>query len=164
MSSSTPFIRLGLFALTAAIILSAATLHSRNELDAIESVTTRPVVTLGTISVRPSEEDLIAATALRQPLQVLPTVEVRASEEEVIAARIDPTDRIQIMSTISIRPSADEIAAAMLPVTANASASVDEDGGDMIGAVLTNAVAQHHRLRLDMPYYSFGKVLTSTHK
>jgi hypothetical protein len=94
-------------------------------------------------------------------MPTLPTVHVRASEEEVIAARIDPTDRIQILSTITITPSPEEVVAAMQPAAFDATADTDDQNGGNIGAVLSN-VADGHHLRLDMPYYSFGKVLTHT--
>ncbi len=166
MNASTPVIRLSLFALTGAMILGAATLHNRSVPAATAAAATLTAITLPTISVRPSAEKIAAANpTVEQSLPTLPTVYVRPSEEEVIAARIDPTDRIQILSTINVYPDAEAIAAAAQPaMIGNIVTDADEDGNGMLDAVLTEAVAEHHRLRLDMPYYSFGKVLARTHK
>ncbi|HEY8011251.1 MAG TPA: hypothetical protein VIE67_09660 [Rudaea sp.] len=164
MNASTPVIRLSLFALTGAMILGAATLHNRVPA-ATAAATTLTAITLPTISVRPSAEEIAAANAaVEQSLPTLPTVYVRPSEEEVIAARIDPTDRIQILSTITVYPDAEAIAAAAQPaMIGNIAPDADEDSNGMLDAVLIEA-AEHHRLRLDMPYYSLGKVLARTHK
>ena len=163
MNASTPVIRLSLFALTGAMILGAATQHSRSVPTAAAATLT--AITLPTISVRPSAEEIAAANAtVEQSLPTLPTVYVRPSEEEVIAARIDPTDRIQILSTINVYPDAEAIAAAAQPAMIGNITDADEDSNGMLDTVLTEAVAEHHRLRLDMPYYSFGKVLARTHK
>jgi len=171
MNASTPVIRLSLFALTGAMILGAATLHPRTEQAAAAMIPTATsmaassTVTLPTISVRPSADEIAAANAVAdKALPTLPTVYVSASEEEMLAALIDPTDQIQIMSTIRVYPDADEIAAAMQPMLGDATANADEDSGNAFGAVLSEAMSQHHRLRLDMPYYSFGKVLVHAHK
>jgi hypothetical protein len=171
MNSSTPVIRLGLFALTGAMILGTAALYSNAEhafagiASAAKTSTALATVTLPTISVRASAEEIAAANATVEPaLPVLPTIHVRPTEEEVIAARIDPTDRIQILSTIHVYPDAQELAAAMQPALNSTSADADEETGSTLGMVLSDAVAQHHRLRLDMPYYSFGKVLTRAPK
>ena len=157
MNTSTPAIRLGLLALTGAIVLGAATLHSNANPSATATSTLLPTVTLETVTVRPDADDTVAPAAA--PLPMLPTVYVTASEEEILAARIDPSDRIQILSTIRVQPSADEIAAAM-HATAVTQLGDDDDGG--IGGALTRVVVEPHRLRLDMPYYSFGKALTRT--
>jgi hypothetical protein len=166
MNASTPVIRLSLFALTGAMILGAATLHNRSVPAATAAATTLTAITLPTISVRPSAQEIAAANApAERSLPTLPTVYVRPSEEEVIAALIDPTDRIQILSTINVYPDAEAIAAAAQPaMIGNIATDADEDNNGMLDAVLTEAVAKHHRLRLDMPYYSFGKVLAHTHK
>ncbi len=155
MNTSTPAIRLGLFALTGAIVLGAAALHS-NANPAATAASTLPIVTLDTVTVRPDADDTVAAS-FAAPLPMLPTVHVTASEEEILAARIDPSDRIQILSTIRVQPSSAEIAAAMR-ATAVTQLGEDDDGG--IGGALTRVVVEPHRLRLDMPYYSFGKALT----
>jgi len=158
MNTSTPAIRLGLFALTGAIVLGAATLHSNANPSATATSTLLPTVTLETVTVRPDADDTAAAyVPAAAPLPVLPTVYVTASEEEILAARIDPSDRIQILSTIRVQPSADEIAAAM---HATAVTQLGEDDDGSIGGALTRVVVEPHRLRLDMPYYSFGKALT----
>jgi len=161
MNTSTPAIRLGLLALTGAIVLGAATLHSNANPSATATSTLLPTVTLETVTVRPDADDSVAAAYVpaAAPLPMLPTVYVTASEEEILAARIDPSDRIQILSTIRVQPSADEIAAAM-HATAVTQLGDDDDGG--IGGALTRVVVEPHRLRLDMPYYSFGKALTRT--
>ena len=171
MNASTPVIRLSLFALTGAMILGATTLHNRTEHAAAAMIPTATsaaalsAFTLPTISVRPSAEEIAAANATAdKTLPTLPTVYVSASEEEMLAARIDPTDQIQIMSTIRVYPDSNEIATAMQPMLGDASANADEDSGNAFGAVLSEALSQHHRLRLDMPYYSFGKVLVHTRK
>ncbi len=164
MNTSTPAIRLGLLALTGAITLGTASLYSNLEpvANAPAAPLAQPAVMLETVTVRPDPEDLALAHApAAAALPVLPTVRVSASEEEVIAARIDPTDRIQLMSTITVQPSAEEVAAAMR-ATAVAQIGGDEAGG--FGEALTRAVVEPHRLRLDMPYYSFGKVLTRSSK
>ena len=163
MNTSTPAIRLGLLALTGAIILGTATLHSSLESATAPSATSaaQPVATLGTITVRPSSEDVVASIPAAAALPVLPTVRVEASEEEILAARIDPTDQIQVLSAITVQPDAEEVAAAMR-ATAVTQVGGDEVGG--FGEVLTRAVVEPHRLRLDMPYYSFGKVLTRSSK
>ncbi len=118
------------------------------------------VPTLATVSVRPSEEDIVAAfTADARPLPTLPVVQVTASEEERIAATIDPTDRIAVMSTIRVLPSAEDLAAA------NAS-TVVADASDDAGSILNTVIeaARPHRVHLDMPYYSFARVLTHAPK
>jgi hypothetical protein len=161
MNTSTPVIRLGLLALTGAIILGTATLYSNPGTTLSSAATsTLPTTTLETITVHPSAEDDLVADVAAAALPVLPTVAVGASEEEVLAARLDPTDRIQIMSAITVQPSAEEIAAAM------SSAAVAQVGSDddSFGETLVRAVAEPHRLRLDMPYYSFGKILTRSSK
>ena len=162
MNTSTPVIRLGLLALTGAIILGTATLYS-NPSTALSSAaaSTLPTTTLETITVRPSAEDDLVADVVAAALPVLPTVAVGASEEEVLAARLDPTDRIQIMSAITVQPSAEEVAAAL-----SSTAVVQVGGGDDngFGETFVRAVAEPHRLRLDMPYYSFGKILTPSSK
>ncbi len=160
MNASTPVIRLSLFALTGAMILGATTISTHRMTTATASSALSAAM-LPTISVRPSTEEIAAANATTEPsLPMLPTVYVRPSEEEVIAARIDPTDRIQILSTISVYPDAEAIAlAAVQPAVDDAAADTDDDSTDMLGTVLTQAVADHHRLRLDMPYYSLGRVL-----
>lgn len=161
MNTSTPAIRLGLLALTGAIILGTATLHSNpNPVSASATLCDLPTVTLETVTVRPTIEEVSSTTsAPTASLPVLPTVHVTASEEEVLAARIDPTDRIQILSTITVQPNAEEIAAAM---HATAVAQIEEDEG--ISNTLARAVTEPHRLRLDMPYYSFGKALARSSK
>ncbi|MGH8122222.1 MAG: hypothetical protein ACREPT_05575 [Rudaea sp.] len=166
MNASTPVIRLSLFALTCAMILGATALHNRNMPMAAEAAATLTTITLPTISVRPSEEEIATANATARPaIPTLPTVYVRPSEEEAIAARIDPTDQIQIMSTITVYPDAEAVAAAAQPATIGSiTADSDEDDSGMLDAVLAAAVAEHHRLRLDMPYYSFGKVLAHARK
>jgi hypothetical protein len=157
MNTSTPVIRLGLLALTGAIILGAAALHSNPVSVAPYAASALPVVTLGTVTVRPDAADL-AVAPVAPTLPILPTVHVSASEEEVLAARIDPSDRIQILSTITVQPGAEEVAAAMRAT------AVAQIGDDEERSFLVRAVAEPHRLRLDMPYYSFGKVLTHNGK
>lgn len=163
MNTSTPAIRLGLLALTGAIILGTATLHSNpTSVSASAALRDLPTVTLETVTVRPTIDEVSSATsAPTASLPVLPTVHVTASEEEVLAARIDPTDRIQILSTITVQPSAEEIAAAM---HATAVAQIGDDEEEGISNTLARAVTEPHRLRLDMPYYSFGKALTRSSK
>ncbi|HEX7915113.1 hypothetical protein [Rudaea sp.] len=158
MNMSTPVIRLGLLALTGAVILGAATLHSNPvSVAPAHGPSALPVVTLDTVTVRPDTADVaVASTAMTVP--VLPTVNVSASEEEVLAARIDPSDRIQILSTITVQPGAEEVAEAMRAT------AVTQVGDDEDRSFLVRAVAEPHRLRLDMPYYSFGKVLTRNSK
>ena len=160
MNTSTPIIRLGLLALTGAIVLGAATLHSNPAPVASIHATAAalPVVTLGTVTVRPDTMEAAFVQTVSPQLPMLPTVRVSASEEEVLAARIDPSDRIQILSTITVQPGPEEVAAAMR-ATAVAQLGDDEERG-----FLARAVAEPHRLRLDMPYYSFGKVLTRSGK
>jgi len=157
MNTSTPIIRLGLLALTGAVILGAATLHSSPAPVAAHATSALPVVSLGTVTVRPDAADLAVASAAAV-LPVLPTVHVTASEEEILAARIDPSDRIQILSTIVVQPGAEEVAAAMRAT------AVAQVGDDEERSFLVRAVAEPHRLRLDLPYYSFGKVLTRNGK
>lgn len=161
MNTSTPAIRLGLLALTGAIILGTTTLHSNLGAIAGPAAATQPAVLLETITVRPSADDVTPPASAAATLPVLPTIRVDASEEEILAARIDPTDRIQLLSTITVQPNAEEVAAAMRAT------AVTQTGGDEVdgfGEVLTRAVAEPHRLRFDMPYYSFGKVLTHSSK
>ncbi|MBS0581735.1 MAG: hypothetical protein JSS42_01375 [Proteobacteria bacterium] len=158
MNTSTPVIRLGLLALTGAIVLGAATLHSNPAPVAPNpAASALPVVTLGTVTVRPDAAQ-VAVVPTVSPLPVLPVVHVGASEEEVLAARIDPSDRIQVLSTITVQPSAEEIADAMRAT------AVVQVGDEEERSFLARAVAEPHRLRLDMPYYSFGKVLTRSGK
>ena len=160
MNTSTPMIRLGLLALTSAVVLGAAALESRPMFhSASHAATALPSVTLGTVTVRPQAEEIAAAQpAAVHALPVLPTIHVGASEEEVLAAHLDPSDRIQILGTIGVQPSAEEVAAAM-HATAVTQVGDDEERG-----FLVRAVAEPHRLRLDMPYYSFGKILTRNGK
>lgn len=158
MNTSTPLIRLGLLALTGAVILGAAALRSNPDSPATPASTALPTVTLETVTVRPDADDTVAAIHVSAAaLPVLPTVRVTASEEEILAARLDPNDRIQVLSSIRVQPSADEVAAAM---HATAVAQIGDDDDDGIGRALTRVVVEPHRLRLDMPYYSFGKALT----
>jgi hypothetical protein len=163
MNTSTPEIRLGLLALTGAIILGTASLYSNPESIFVPAMSAAPpVVTLPTVTVRPEPEDLVDShVPAAMTLPVLPVIHVDASEEEILAARIDPSDRIQLMSTITVQPDAEEVAEAMR-ATAVTEVSSDEVGG--LGEALTRAVVAPHRLRLDMPYYSFGKVLTHSSK
>jgi hypothetical protein len=157
MNTSTPVIRLGLLALTGAVVLGTAALHSNATPNAASFGTSAiPTVTLETVTVRPDAVEAAVAPA-KAALPMLPTVHVVASEEEVLAARIDPSDRIQVLSPIVVQPDAEEVAAAM---RATAVAQV----GDDERSFLVRAVAEPHRLRLDMPYYSFGKVLTRSSK
>jgi hypothetical protein len=98
-------------------------------------------------------------------IPTLATIPVRPSDEEMIAATIDPTDRIQIFATMTVRPDPETLATLLQPqpavVDAVAEGSDESNGG--FGAVFTDAVEQQHRrLRLDMPYYSFGNVLAHT--
>ena len=158
MNTSTPIIRLGLLALTGAVILGAATLHSNPASVApTHGLSALPVVSLGTVTVRPDAADLAVASAAAA-IPFLPTVHVSASEEEVLAARIDPSDRIQILSTIVVQPGPEEVAAAMRAT------AVAQIGDDEERSFLVRAVAEQHRLRLDMPYYSFGKALPRVSK
>lgn len=157
MNTSTPLIRLGLLALACATILGAATLHSSPVSLAPRTMPALPVVSLGTVTVRPDVAEPLALP-MASSTPVLATVHVRASEEEVLAARIDPGDRIQILAPIVIRPSADEVATAL-----RATAVAEVDDNDEHG-FLARVVTDPHRLRLDMPYYSFGKILTRSHK
>jgi hypothetical protein len=159
MNPSIPVIRLGLFALTGAMILGMASLYSPAETAtaSASAAAARPPAMLAPASLQANLELPAAAHAAAAP--TLPTVHVRASEEEILAARIDPTDRIAILSAITITPSPEEVAAAMQPAAFDALADADAENGGGIGAVFGN-VATPHRLRLDMPYYSFGKVLT----
>ncbi|MFT3789546.1 MAG: hypothetical protein QM741_00400 [Rudaea sp.] len=152
MNTSTPLIRLGLLALTGAVVLGATALESRPV--SHPATATRPTVTLGTVTVRPDVVENVAAQPVAPALSVLPTVHVYASEEEALAARLDPSDRIQVFAPIVVQPDAEEVAAA-LRATAVVQVGDDDEHG-----LLVRAVAEPHRLRLDMPYYSFGKVLT----
>jgi hypothetical protein len=181
MNSFNPVNRPALLALTGAMILGLTTLSataaqpvgsfanpaqmstitvtaSAEEISAAYAEANVP--TLPTVSVRPSAAEIAAAFATEsRPLPTLPVVKVTASEEERIAAAIDPTDRITVMSTIRVLPSAEDLAAA------NATASVadaNDDSGSIINTVFE--AARPHRLRLDMPYYSFGRVLTHAPK
>ena len=161
MNTSTPMIRLGLLALTGAIVLGTAALRANPETIATSRVAASlPTTTLATITVRPAEGDFDSSAAANAT-PVLPAIRVSASEEEILAARLDPTDRIQILSTITVRPGAEEVAAAM---SAPALAETDSDDNPDFGDTLTRAVVEHRGLRLDMPYYSFGKVLTRASK
>ena len=159
MNTSTPMIRLGLLALTGAIVLGTTALHSSPDtIAASPAMAALPTATLATVTVHPDAgEDAASIASAAEVLPVLPTVRVVASEEEVLAARLDPTDRIQILSTIAVQPGAEEVAAAM---RATAVVQVGDDESRGFGETLTRAVVEHHGLRLDMPYYSFGKVLT----
>jgi hypothetical protein len=69
-----------------------------------------------------------------------------------------------MLPTISVRPSAAEIAAAMNDDTS----SFDEDAPKFIKAAqqrpLFDTTVSLRSLRLDMPYYSFGKVLPRVSK
>lgn len=161
MNTNTPVIRLGLFALTGAIVLGTAALHSSTgPIAAVAASSPLPTVTLGTITVRPAEAVPAPGAAATEAWPVLPTIRVTASEEEVLAARIDPSDRIQILATITVQPSTEEVAAAMN----GAVVQVGDGEDDGLGDALARAVIAPHRLRLDMPYYSFGKALTRSNK
>jgi hypothetical protein len=173
MNSSIPAFRLGLFALTGAMILGTVSLQARRENASSFSETTpiatqaakgaAATVTLPTISVRPSAEEMAAAYAPAEAaIPTLATIPVHPSEEEVIAANIDPTDRIQIFATMTVRPDAETLATLLQPQPLAVADGDDESNGSF-GAVFADAVVrQHHRLRLDMPYYSFGNVLAQT--
>jgi hypothetical protein len=166
MKTPNPAFRFGLLALTGAIVLGTATLQSRPQSPAAASAMAAiPTVTLGAITVRPDAEEIAAAQPLPAPsalprLPMLPVVRVSASEEEILAARIDPSDRIQILSAITVQPSAEEIDAAMRGADV---AQAAEDNDRDFGSAL-HVVTGPHRLRLDMPYYSFGKILTRDSK
>ena len=162
MNSSILAIRFGLYALTGAVIGTTAMYNP------VTSAVAQPlpVVSMSTITVQPSEEDVIAAYAnAARPIPTLPTVYVTASEEEKLAARLDPTDRIQVMSPIKVVASAEEVAAAMqTAVIAQAESGSVDDSTSAFGRVISAAVGEPHRLRLDMPYYSVGRVLTHARK
>jgi hypothetical protein len=162
MNSSLIAIRFGLYALTGAVI-GTTTLHTPSDVARAEPL---PIVSMSTITVQPSEEDVIAAFATAsRPIPTLPTVYVTASEEEKLAARIDPTDRIQVMSPIRVTASAEDVAAAAMQAAVMAQAeSSSIDDSSTFGHVINVAVSEPHRLRLDMPYYSVGRVLTHAHK
>lgn len=70
---------------------------------------------------------------------------------------------ITVLPTITVRPSAAEIAAAM-----NDDTSSFDDAPKFIKATrqqpLLDTTASLRGLRLDMPYYSFGKILTRVSK
>ncbi len=183
MKSFNPVNRPALLALTGAMILGLTTLSataaqpvgsfanpaqlstitvtaSAEEISAAYAQANVP--TLATVSVRPSDEEIVAAfTTESRPLPTLPVVKVTASEEERIAAAIDPTDRIAVMSTITVLPSAEDLAAANTKV---AVADANDDSGSIFDTVIETARAQPHRLHLDMPYYSFSRVLTHAPK
>lgn len=163
MNTSLPVVRLGLLALTGAIILGTTVLHSPPAAIAAPAAASLslPTVTLETVTVRPADDAVAARAPAAAEVPILPTVFVTASEEEVLAACIDPSDRIEILSTITVQPSADEVAAAM---RATAVTQIGEDEHGSIGGAFARAVASPHRLRLDMPYYSFGKALTRSSK
>ncbi len=160
MNSSLIAIRFGLYALTGAVIGTTAMYNPVNSVS--QPI---PVVSMSTITVQPSEEDVIAAYAsAARPIPTLPTVYVTASEEEKLAARLDPTDRIQVMSPIKVVASAEDVAAAMqTAVIAQAESGSVDDATSAFGRVI-NAAVGPHRLRLDMPYYSVGRVLTHARK
>ncbi len=163
MNSSIIAIRFGLYALTGAVIGTTA---FYNPVDRA-SAEPLPITTMSTITVQPSEEDVIAAFAsAARPIPTLPTVYVTASEEEKLAARIDPTDHIQIMPPITVVASAEEVAAAMQTAAVLAQAESDsvDDASSTFGRVINAAVHTPHRMRLDMPYYSVGRVLTNARK
>lgn len=162
MNSSIIAIRFGLYALTGAVIGTTALYAPVNQVVA-EPL---PVVSMSTITVQPSEEDVIAAyAAAARPVPTLPTVYVTATEEEKLAARIDPTDRIQVMSPIKVVASAEEVAAAMqTAVIAEAESGSVDDSTSTFGRVINAAVNEPRRLRLDMPYYSVGRVLSHARK
>ena len=164
MNLSLVAIRFGLYALTGAAIGTTALHTPADPVNAVVQQT--PIITMSTITVLPSEEDLIAARApTAHPLPVLPTVRVTASEEEKLAARLDPTDTIQIMSPIKVTASAEEVAAAMqAAVMAQAESGSVDDATSSFGRVINAAVSEPRRLRLDMPYYSVGRVLTHARK
>jgi len=181
MKSFNPANRPALLALTGAMILGLTTLSaeaaqpvgsfanpaqlstitvtaSAEEISAAYAEVNVP--TLATVSVRPSDEEIVAAfTTESRPLPTLPVVHVTATEEELIAAAIDPTDRITVMSTIRVLPSAEDLAAA----NAISVAEANDDSGSIFNSVF-EATHATHRLHLDMPYYSFGRVLTRAPK
>ncbi len=161
MNSSLIAIRFGLYALTGAVI-GTTTLHNPADSTRAEPL---PIVSMSTITVQPSEEDVIAAFATAaRPVPTLPTVYVTATEEEKLAARIDPTDRIQVMSPIKVTVSAEDVAAAMQSAVMAQAESGSVDDSSSFGRVISAAVGEPHRLRLDMPYYSVGRVLTHARK
>ena len=183
MKSFNPANRPALLALTGAMILGLTTLSahaaqpvgsfanpaqlstitvtaSDEEISAAYAQANVP--TLATVSVRPSAEEIAAAFSESRPLPTLPVVQVTASEEERIAAAIDPTDRIAVMSTIRVMPSEEDLAAAKASVAV--ADNNDDSSGSILNTVFQAASVQPHRLRLDMPYYSFGRVLTRTPK
>jgi hypothetical protein len=176
MNTSTAVIRFGLLTLLGATVLgTAALLHTEASAVAVATQTSAtPVAVLDTITVRPDAGDSAAlpvavlgtitvhpdyndSAVVADALPILPAVEVKASNAEMLAARIDPTDRIQVMGEITVRATAEELAD-----TTNAQPDLvlgDEDRD--LGVTLSRAVAEPHRLRLDMPYYSFGKILVN---
>lgn len=164
MYSSIIAMRFGLLALTGAVIGATSVYAQHNGVEA--AVTPLPIVTLSTMTVMPSDEDVISAFATAaHPIPTLPTVHVGVTEEERIAAMVDPTDRIQIMSSVTVTASGEEVAAAMqTAIIARAeSASVDESNSSF-GRAINAAISGPRRLRLDMPYYSVGRVLTHAQK
>lgn len=164
MYSSLIAIRFALFTLTGAIVGGTTVYAEHHSASALAP--TLPVVSMSTITVMPSDDDVIAAFATSaHPIPTLPTVHVRVTEEERIAALLDPTDHIQIMSPVRVTASAEEVAAAMqTAIIAQAeSGSVDEPRS-AFGRVINAAISEPRRLRLDMPYYSVGRVLTHAQK
>ncbi|MEP6941282.1 MAG: hypothetical protein ABI846_16055 [Rudaea sp.] len=156
--------RFGLLALTGAIIGATSVYAQHHGVDA--SITAVPVVTFATMTVMPSEDDVISAYATAErPIPTLPTVHVSVTEEERIAAMVDPTDRIQIMSQVTVTASAEEVAAAMqTAIIAQAESGSIDDSSSSFGRVINAAISGPRRLRLDMPYYSVGRVLTRAQK
>ena len=164
MNSSIIAIRFGLYALTGAVVGTTAMYNPASVAPRAEPL---PIVSMSTITVQPSEDEVIAAYAsASRPVPTLPTVFVTATEEEKIAARLDPTDSIQVMSPIKVIASAEDIAAAMRSsaVIAQAESNSVDDSTSAFGRVINAAVSQPHHLRLDMPYYSVGRVLTHARK
>jgi hypothetical protein len=86
--------------------------------------------------------NMAAAATVRPPIVVMPTT---------------------VLATISVRPSAAEIAAAM-----NDDADSSDDAPKFTKAAqeqpLFDSTVSLRSLRLDMPYYSFGKVLPRVSK
>lgn len=89
-------------------------------------------------------------------------VESRASTSTTQTTSIEPQPIL--LPTVSVRPTAAEMAAAMNDANSSVATSPHLIDASETSTIYDNVVPALPSLRLDMPYYSFGKVLPRVRK
>jgi hypothetical protein len=103
--------------------------------------------------MRPAQASRSPAATDELPVTVLPAIEVRAEAEIPVlpVVTVRPEPQITVLPVVTVRPSADDMAALRAEAVA-----ISERHGDGTAPGPRSVLSG---LGLDMPYYSFGKVL-----